>query len=191
MGEKNPLSGMRAFVYIISFGFILTTILVIGGIKRYNENLFDMSYKVNLQKLQEGLSMMTSTGIDYFYSPMYVNPDEEVNYDETSGTFLKTYFELKKYCGTAYQDCFAKKYKDENKKPYQPKFEGACAIIKNGTSICLIPQIGEDNITGIMDMNGQYGPNMYDKDLREFEIKARKVYIKKSVPLSKVIEVTD
>jgi hypothetical protein len=190
MNKKNPLEGMRVFVYLIVFGFILTTILVIAGIKRYNENLFDVSYKVNLQKLQEGLVMMTTNGVDYFYSPMYVDPNEveKVDYEKTSGTFLQSYMGLRKYCGTSYDECFANKYKDERKKIYKPKFEGACAIIKNGTSICIIPQIGQDNITGIMDMNGKYGPNIFGKDLRNFEIPARKVYVKKSAQLSDVIE---
>ena len=39
-----------------------------------------------------------------------------------------------------------------------------------------------------MDMNGKYGPNVYGKDLRDFEIRARKMRPKKDVPLDKVIE---
>ena len=34
---------------------------------------------------------------------------EVVDYEETSGKFLQTYFDLKKYCGTNYNDCFAKR----------------------------------------------------------------------------------
>ena len=185
--KKNPLSGLRVFAYIIGFGFVLTTILVVGGIKRYNENMFDVTYRVNIQKLHEGLLLMTN-GTDFFYSPMFRDDDEDINYEETSGVFLKTYFDLKKYCGTKPDDCFAKKYKDEKKKSYTPDYTGACAILKNGTSICIIPQIGDENIKGIMDMNSQYGPNILGKDLKTFEIPARKTFARRPVKTSEVIE---
>lgn len=181
-------SGLRTFVYLIAFGFILITVLVLAGLKKYNENLFEVTYKVNLQKINEGLLMMTSTGTDYFYSPMYREEGEVVDYDETSGKFLQGYFDLKKYCGTNYNDCFAKSYKDLNKKKYIPEYVGACAVLANGTSICITPQIAGHDITGIMDMNGQYGPNVYGKDLRNFEIKARKMRPHRDVPTGEVIE---
>jgi hypothetical protein len=188
MAGENSVSGLRTFVYLIGFGFVLITILVVAGIKKYNENLFDVTYRVNIQKIHEGLLLMTSTGTDYFYSPMYKETADKLNYDETSGAFLRSNFELKKYCGTSYSECFANKYKDLKKKKYIPEFKGACAQLKNGSSICLIPQIADNNITGLMDMNGKYGPNVYGKDLREFEIKARKSYVKKEARLGDVIE---
>ena len=175
MAANKTTSGLRTFVYLISFGFILITLLVISGIKKYNENLFETSYKINIQKLYEGLSLMCSTGIDYFYSPMYIKDGETYDYNKTSGEFLQKYFDLKKYCGNSAEECFAQKYKDEHKKLYKPDFKGACAILKNGTSICLTPQIANNDITGYMDMNGPYGPNVYGKDLRDFKIKARKM----------------
>ena len=175
MAANKGKSGIRSFVYLIGFGFILITLLVVSGLKKYNENLFDMSYKVNIQKLNESLLLMCASGIDFFYSPMFIKEGETYSYDNTSGEFLQKYFELKKYCGTSADGCFASKYKDEHKKIYKPDFKGACAILKNGTSICLTPQISNNNITGFMDMNGPYGPNIYGKDLRDFEIKARKM----------------
>lgn len=175
MTKNKVTSGLRSFVYLIGFGFILITVLVVSGLKKYNEKLFDTSYQVNIQKLNESLLLMTSSGTDFFYSPMYVKEGEDFNYDETSGEFLQKYFDLKKYCGTSYGECFAPKYRDERKRLYKPDFKGACAILKNGTSICLTPQIANNNMTGIMDMNGPYGPNVYGKDLRDFEIKARKM----------------
>ena len=37
----------------------------------------------------------------------------------------------------------------------------------------MIPQIKKENITGIIDVNGTGAPNVYGKDLRTFEIKAK------------------
>ena len=189
MAKKNPVSGLRTFVYLIAFGFLLISVLVVNGIKKYNENMFDVTYKMNVQKIHEALLLMTSTGMDYFYSPMYKENADKLDYDKTSGAFLQSNFELRKYCGTSYGECFAKKYKDLKKKKYIPEYKGACAILKNGSSICLIPQIADNNITGIMDTNGKYGPNVYGKDLRDFEIKARKMYVRKAERVEDVIEV--
>lgn len=188
MAEEKQMSGLRTFAYLIGFGFILTTIFVVAGIKRYNENLFDVGYQVNIQKINEALLLMTASGTDYFYSPMYIDEGENINYEETAGTFIKSYFDLKKYCGTTPGECFASKYKNEKKKPYKPAFKGACGQLKSGTSFCIIPQIANADITGLMDMNGPYGPNVLGKDLREYTIKARKTYIRKNVPVSEVIE---
>ena len=37
----------------------------------------------------------------------------------------------------------------------------------------MTPQIGADNIKGIMDLNGKRGPNVLDRDLRTFAIAAK------------------
>ena len=37
----------------------------------------------------------------------------------------------------------------------------------------MTPQIGADNIKGIMDLNGKKGPNVLDRDLRTFSIAAK------------------
>ena len=61
--------------------------------------------------------------------------------------------------------------------------KGACALLKNGVSICLKPQIKRENgaiqeIQGWIDLNGPKEPNIYGRDLRTFtiDLKNRAIY---------------
>ncbi len=74
-------------------------------------------------------------------------------------------------------DCFAETYYEyeagKKREEYKPDYKGSCAILKNGSSICMIPQIGAADIEGVIDLNGKKGPNVLDRDLRTFIIAAK------------------
>ena len=43
----------------------------------------------------------------------------------------------------------------QERKEYKPDYKGACAILKNGVSLCITPQVGADSIHGVIDLNGK------------------------------------
>ena len=164
MDIKKPL--------ILTIMVILTAFLGITGINKYKIKTFDIAYENNIVKLQEAIAAMDVVWTDYFRSPLY--SDKELkSYDIKPGKFMQEFLKIKEFCGSSNGDCFAKRYKYDNGQPFTPNYIGACATLKTGPSICMIPQIKDKNITGIIDVNGKDKPNVYGKDLRTFEIKAK------------------
>ena len=49
---------------------------------------------------------------------------------------------------------------------YTPSYDGNCAILKNGTSVCL--NVNGGNIAMLIDVNGPKGPNVWGRDLRTY-----------------------
>ena len=110
-----------------------------------------------------------------FYSTMMYADKESDTYEETSGKFVKKYLKVSKYCGDSNGDCFGDKYYNYNdtthkKEIYEPVYKGACASLKNGASICITPQSSAGSISGLIDINGKKGPNVFGRDLRSFTI---------------------
>lgn len=123
-----------------------------------------------------------------FGETMMYTTSTSPDYDTTSGEFIKKYLRVSKYYGdftknkdTILKECFADKYYEfsgNDKKEYDIKTQtyldsagntqslvkGACAKLKNGTSICLTPQVGQSAVYGIIDLNGPKGPNVFGKD---------------------------
>ncbi len=176
----------RGLVSFIGIGFVAVSFFAANGIKKYRENLIELSYKVNYQKIIDSINIM-SYNTEFLYSPMYTEKNPK-NFDETSGKFLKQYMEVKSFCGNSNGKCFASNYRDLNKKKYEPQYRGACAILKNGASICLLPQIGNNDIVVLIDVNGKTAPNIFGKDLRQIIIKAKNVSVTELEEESEVIE---
>lgn len=158
---------------IITVMITLTAILGVNGFNKYKLKTLNVAYDNNIAKLQEAVASIDLTGADYFHSPLY-SDIELKNYDLKPGKFIQEVLNISEYCGSSNGDCFAQNYKYENGQPYTPTFEGACAKLKTGPSICIMPQIKDNDITGLIDVNGLDKPNVYGKDLRTFEIQARK-----------------
>lgn len=157
---------------ILAVMVIILVVLGLSGVRHYKIKTLNLAYQNAIIRLQDAITAMDAVGTDYFHSPLFSNK-ELTDYSVRPGKFLQETIGVSKYCGNSNGDCFAKKYKYENGQPYTPNFKGACAILKNGPSICMLPQIKDKNITGIIDVTGPDAPNVYGKDLRTFEIKAK------------------
>lgn len=143
-------------------------------VKNFQTKALDSGFTRQYQAIQSAVNslVVNENKADFFTTSMYVNETPE-SYADSSGKFIKKYLKVNKYCGDNNGDCFAQKYyefKNNDKVEYSPEFKGACASLKNGMSLCLTPQIGNNFISGIIDINGKKGPNIKDKDLRTFTI---------------------
>ena len=157
---------------ILTVMVVLVAILGLKGIAVYKLKTLNLAYDNAIIRLEEAINVMLASGADYFHSPLY--SDKELSdYSIKPGKFLREIVGVSSYCGNSNGNCFAPKYTYVNNQPYKPVFEGACATLKNGPSICMKPQIKNNNIKGIIDVNGKDAPNMYGKDLRLFEIRAK------------------
>ena len=111
---------------------------------------------------------------DFTLSSMHVE-SEPTDFEASSGNFLKKNFKVSKYCGSTPANCFTTnytKYTNSGKTTVKPleDFKGSCAILKNGMSICIRPQVGTGPVEGWIDTNGKHGPNVIDRDMRKFSI---------------------
>jgi prepilin-type N-terminal cleavage/methylation domain-containing protein len=160
---------LKRFAFTLTEILIATTIVgVIAAlvfpmlVSNYSEKAINDGFK----REQLALEQMLSADAVIFYDTQYKSHNQ-------SEKFIKKYFKINKYCGTDNGDCFAKKYyeyKDNDKVIYSPKYVGACAVLKNGMSICLSSD-GNGTATALLDINGKKGPNVYGRDLRELTIK--------------------
>ena len=164
--------------------------LVTGNSQRALDLAFEREVKT-ISSAIDGLDV-NENQTSFFSTMMYTDAEPE-SYSNSSGTFIKKYLRVSKYCGDSNGNCFADKYyeyKEGDKRVYTPEYKGACASLKNGVSICIMPQIGANNITGIIDLNGPKGPNVKDRDLRTFSI-ASKVRTGINTTTSEVIVADD
>lgn len=190
MAEKrisfNGFTLTEVLLAVVIVGVIAGMVLPVLTTKFYTY-LYNNAYDRDVNEIREaveGLNIAENQKT-FFDTMMYVDAKPE-SYAETSGKFLKKYLRVAKYCGDSNGDCFAKSYSaytiDKKKEVYTPTFDGACASLKNGASICITPQIDLTGIHGFIDLNGAKGPNILSKDLRQFFIdpKHRTVFDKET-----------
>ncbi len=168
--------------------FLISTLavsfFVVFMMGKYQQKLFNIAYQTINQRISNAIETYAAIE-ENVNSPMY-SPIDISDYSKTSGKFLDDFVGVYKSCGNSNDSCFAKHYKTVANLPYKPIFEGACAILDNGEAICLKPQIRNNDITGIIDVNGQRGPNVLGKDLRLIQIEARKIPERVNVKTVKV-----
>lgn len=156
---------------------IISSIILPAAISKFNEKTLDLGFEREVKTISSVVdSLVVSENKKDFFSTMMYTDVEPESYEDTSGKFIKKYLRVAKYCGDTNGDCFASKYydySDNQKKEFIPTYKGSCARLKNGMSICITPQIGARSIEGIIDINGQKGPNVLDRDLRSFIINAK------------------
>ncbi|MBO6257475.1 hypothetical protein J6N69_05520, partial [bacterium] len=125
----------------------------------------------------EGLPVSENKG-DITKTMMYASSDTG-EYGNTSGAYINKYMKVSKYCGDTPGDCFGNeyyKYENNDRVSFDINtVKGACALLKNGVSVCLKPQIKQEGsnkeiIEGWIDLNGPKGPNIYGRDFRRFSI---------------------
>lgn len=163
----------------------ITIVGVIAGlvlpstISRAQNRGFESAFKRNLNAIEDAVNtLIVSENKDFFKTEMYLD-STPANYDDSSGKFLKTYFKVSRYCGGGEdaRACFADKYyrySGNIRIEHTQSLPGACAKLKNGASICITPQIGDVvPIVGIIDVNGEKGPNILNRDLFIFRLKKK------------------
>jgi prepilin-type N-terminal cleavage/methylation domain-containing protein len=136
---------------------ILAVLILPVVTTRAQNKSFALAYESQVKQLLNsltGLHVMENV-TDIKDTMMYV--DAPVNdYTNSSGAYIKKYMKVSKYCGNSPGDCFAQKYfqyrdKDREEftvadeggtdKPFAQATKGACALLKNGVSICLKPKV--------------------------------------------------
>ena len=182
---------MKRFINIfivIGIAFVVTSIVIMNTVKMYQEKTFPKAYEIQVQKISNLINdLVVIEDVNDFAKTVMYSPDNLSDYSEKSGVFLNQYVGISQDCSKNGAECFAKKYYNEDgKTEYIPNFEGSCAILKNGMSICIKPQIANNDITGIIDVNGISGPNIFGKDLRTFSIDAQKIKRKEIVETSDI-----
>ena len=133
----------------------------------------------------EGLAI-NENKVNFGETMMYSNATP-ASYEDSSGKFLKKYLRVARYFGdyktnkaTILSEGFGKVYysyepgKAKSEYMLENELSGACALLKNGVSICLKPQIGGLSARGVIDLNGPKGPNVLGRDLRTFNLRTVK-----------------
>ena len=181
---NNNLEIKRGFTITeLLIGLAVVTVLAILVVPvvttRAQNKSFAMSYETEVKQMLhslEGLPVNENKD-DISRTMMYTETDTG-KYQDTSGAYINKYMKVSKYCGDTPGDCFGNKYyeyKNNDRTEFDLKdVKGACALLKNGASICLKPQVknpnGKEEIVGWIDLNGPKGPNIYGRDLRTFSI---------------------
>ena len=158
---------------------IIAGLVLPSTISRAQDRGFGQAYERNINAISDAVNtLIVLENKDFFKTDMYKDAAQP-DYEGSSGTFIKKYMKVSRYCGSGAsnaQNCFASKYyqyNDNKKNIYSPAYDGACAILKNGASLCLLPQIGTTGVKGIIDLNGRKGPNIFGRDLRIFTLPAK------------------
>ncbi len=197
MLDENNLLGRVVSAFWASFkslknrirrGFTLAEVLIalaIVGIlsvlilpvitTRAQNKSFALAYESEVKQILNSLSGLhvLENVPDIKNTMMFVEAESE-DFAASSGVYLKKYMNVAKYCGNTPGECFAShyyEYVDNDKVDFDmSRVKGACAVLKNGMSICLKPKVGSGDIEGWIDLNGKKGPNVKGKDLRDFNI---------------------
>lgn len=190
MRKINKKDGYISTKYIILFSIVV--VIVFGVLKyaipNYLSKLYKVSYDNEVQKITNALDNLPfwENEKTFFSTSMYAK-ETPSDYTLTAGNFLNKYIGISRECTQSdLSDCFGANYKNAENKEFKPDFTGACAVLKSGASICIKPQIGNDDITGVFDANGASAPNVEGKDFYTFTIKAREREFEKSNETSEV-----
>ena len=158
---------------------VISTLVMPSIVRHYQEKGFvQAEYRLQntITSAIKGLAV-TENKQNFAQTSMYLT-EEPASYTDSSEAFIRNYLRAGKICGDNNGDCFAKTYytyKDNDKKVYTPIYKGSCAKLRNGMSICITPQIGETAISVLVDLNGEKGPNVYGKDLREISLSSEEI----------------
>ncbi|MGN0030386.1 MAG: type II secretion system protein [Candidatus Gastranaerophilaceae bacterium] len=174
--NRHAFTLTEVLLAVVIVGIIAALVLP-AIINHYQKKGFSQAYDRDVQTIQnavDGLAI-TENKATFFETMMYTDEEPE-SYKDTSEKFLKKYMRVSKLCGDNNGDCFAKTYyefKDNDKVVYNPTYKGSCAILKNGASICITPQIAGNGPTGLIDLNGIKGPNVLGTDLQPFVLEPK------------------
>ena len=162
---------------------ILAALVIPPTVTKFNTKVLEIGFQRQSQTIKSAVDSLPIKENVKNFSETSMYSNGTLTADATSGKFMKRYLRVSKYYGDAAankalikKECFADKYyeySEKSKKEYSIDSDlvGACAKLKNGSSICLAPQVGGvTNIQGIMDINGPKAPNILGKDLRRISL---------------------
>ena len=184
MRNKSILTGNNSGKRGFALTEILLAVAIVGiiaelvlpmVIKNYQDKTLDAALKREKQTLESSIAalIVNENTDDYKKTMLYTYAEELTDYSNSSGAFIKKYLKVSNYCGDSNGNCFASKYyeyKDGDKSVYTPTYKGACASLKNGSSICMEPENPKHGVKLLLDVNGKKGPNVYGRDLHVYEI---------------------
>ena len=154
---------------------IIAALVLPMVVKDYQTKTLDAAIKREKQTIESSIAslLINENTDDYNKTMLYTGETDPSSYANTSGKYITKYLKVSKYCGDNNGDCFASKYykyESGDKAVYTPIYKGACASLKNGSSICIEPKTPTHGVKILLDINGKKGPNVLDRDLHEFEI---------------------
>ena len=161
---------------------VIAVLLIPVITTRAQNRSFAVSYDTEVKQMLNSLESLpvSENKEDIESTMMFVKEGDIASYANNAGAYINKYMKVVKYCGDTPGDCFASMYYLYNTDNERVEFpingiKGACALLKNGVSICLKPQIKKENgaiqeIQGWIDLNGPKEPNIYGRDLRTFTI---------------------
>ena len=159
-GRKVAFTLTEVLLAVLIVGIIAALVLP-AVVTKYQDKTFESAFNREVHSLQDSIDSLAAVeNQQSFY---------ETTLAKTPETYMKKYLRVSKYCGASGKDCFGKfysEYSDHEKKIYTPSYDGNCAILKNGTSVCL--NVNGGNIAMLIDVNGPKGPNVFGRDLRTY-----------------------
>ena len=171
--KKGAFTLTEIILAVVIVGVIAALVLP-AVVTKYQNHIFDLAFKREVNTIGD---LIDQLAVDEhqtsFHNTIMFLDEEPESYDDSSGAFLKKYMRVSKYCGDTKTGCFYSKYHkiaNRTKEEYSFTPKGSCAILKNGMSICISPQVDNTAIQGWIDLNGKKAPNVYGRDLRDFSI---------------------
>ena len=160
-GSKAPAFTLTEVLLAVLIVGIIAALVLPAVVTKYQDKAFESAFNREVHSLQDSIDSLAAVeNQQSFY---------ETTLAKTPETYMKKYLRVSKYCGASGKDCFGKfysEYSDHEKKTYTPSYDGNCAILKNGTSVCL--NVNGGNIAMLIDVNGPKGPNVWGRDLRTY-----------------------
>ena len=181
---KNKINAFTLTEVLIAVGIVgvIASLVLPKIVNDYQTKTLNAGYSREVQTIMDSLNglAVNENKSDFFSTMMYVDalPEETSDevYENNAAQYMKKYLRVSQMCEKP-EDCFAEKYYQyeagKKREEYKPDYKGACAIFKNGVSLCITPQVGADSIHGVIDLNGKKGPNVLSRDLRPFLITSK------------------
>lgn len=160
-GSKAPAFTLTEVLLAVLIVGIIAALVLPAVVTKYQDKTFESAFNREVHSLQDSIDSLAAVeNQQSFY---------ETTLAKTPETYMKKYLRVSKYCGASGKDCFGKFYSEylgHEKKTYTPSYDGNCAILKNGTSVCL--NVNGGSIDMLIDVNGPKGPNVFGRDLRTY-----------------------
>ena len=196
--NKKYLLGFTVAEVMIAMAIVgvIAAITVPTIMANYQRQTLTTQFQKNYVDLEQNLTFLQAE--NYAKTNMYssiLNKKDGKDIADTSGKFLKEYYQVQKDCETTAQPCFASQYASINSPSTDVAFElcnsdsgGVTVQLKDNTAICIIPAMGSREIeanpvlgipahttpdfpaTVYMDVNGSEPPNIGGRDMFTFQI---------------------